>query len=117
MRGVCASAISSPNISYASNAGQWPRERWPMRAEAQSLAMRAALPLLLLLTFFGGTPAVAQVSSLDSIGITVSDLDRAIDFYTRVLTFEKESEREVAGSDYEHLFGVFGIRLRVARLR
>jgi catechol 2,3-dioxygenase-like lactoylglutathione lyase family enzyme len=84
---------------------------------ARSVAMGAALPLLLILTFLGGSPAVAQVSSVDSIGITVSDLDRAVDFYTRVLTFEKESEREVAGSDYEHLFGVFGMRLRVARLK
>src|SRR4051812_20858889 len=88
-----------------------------MRAETRSLAMRAALPLSLILAFLGCTRAFAQVSSVDSIGITVSDLDRAVDFYTRVLTFEKESEREVAGTDYEHLFGVFGMRMRVARLK
>ncbi|MEJ1962761.1 MAG: VOC family protein [Gammaproteobacteria bacterium] len=83
----------------------------------RNVAIRAVLPLLLLLSFIGSTRAVAQVSSVDSIGITVSDLDRAVDFYTRVLTFEKESEREVAGTDYEHLFGVFGMRLRVVRLK
>jgi catechol 2,3-dioxygenase-like lactoylglutathione lyase family enzyme len=40
-----------------------------------------------------------------------------VDFYTNVLTFEKETDREVAGDAYEHLFGVFGMRLRVVRMR
>jgi catechol 2,3-dioxygenase-like lactoylglutathione lyase family enzyme len=62
------------------------------------------------------SPPIA-VSAVDSIGITVNDLDRAIDFYSRVLTFEKEAEREVAGPEYEHLFGVFGMRLRMARMK
>ena len=48
---------------------------------------------------------------MDSVGITVSDMDRAVDFYTKVLTFEKVAEREVAGEQYEHLYGVFGMRL------
>jgi catechol 2,3-dioxygenase-like lactoylglutathione lyase family enzyme len=62
-------------------------------------------------------PVTYAVQSVDSIGITVNDLDRAVDFYTHVLTFEKVAEHEVAGDAYEHLFGVFGVRLRVARLR
>jgi catechol 2,3-dioxygenase-like lactoylglutathione lyase family enzyme len=49
--------------------------------------------------------------------MTVSDLDRAVDFYTRVLAFEQISEVEVAGEAYEQLQGVFGVRMRVARLR
>lgn len=56
-------------------------------------------------------------SSVDTIGFTVSDLDRSIDFYVRVLGFEKVSERELAGEEYEHLEGVFGLRMRTARLR
>jgi len=55
--------------------------------------------------------------TVDSVAMTVSDLDRAVDFYTHVLDFERESDREVAGDDYEHLFGLFGLRLRVVRLR
>jgi catechol 2,3-dioxygenase-like lactoylglutathione lyase family enzyme len=35
----------------------------------------------------------------------------------KVLTFEKVSDVEVAGDEYEHLFGVFGLRIRVVRLR
>jgi len=59
----------------------------------------------------------APISAVDSVAVTVSDLDRSVDFYTKVLTFEKVSEREVAGDAYEHLFGVFGLRVRSARLR
>jgi catechol 2,3-dioxygenase-like lactoylglutathione lyase family enzyme len=57
------------------------------------------------------------VQAVDAIGMTVSDMDRAVDFYTRVLTFEKVSDVEVAGDEYEHLYGVFGLRIRVVRLK
>ena len=57
------------------------------------------------------------VQKLDSIGMTVSDLDRSVDFYTKVLSFEKVSEYEVDGADYEHLEGVFGLHMHTARLR
>ncbi len=59
-------------------------------------------------------PAVARV---EAIGMTVSDMDRAVDFYSQVLTFEKTSEREVHGEDFERLQGVFGARLRIVRMR
>jgi len=56
-------------------------------------------------------------TGVDSIGITVSDLDRSVEFYSNVLHFEKVTEYEAAGDEFEHLKGVFGLRLRVARLR
>ena len=59
----------------------------------------------------------ASVQGIDSIAVTVSDLDRSVDFYTKVLTFEKESEREIEGENWEHLYGLFGMKARVARLR
>jgi catechol 2,3-dioxygenase-like lactoylglutathione lyase family enzyme len=52
-----------------------------------------------------------------SVGMTVSDLDRSVDWYTRVLTFVKVSEVEASGPEVERLYGVFGARVRVARLR
>ncbi len=58
-----------------------------------------------------------QVAAVDSVAMTVGDMDRSLDFYTRVLTFEKVADREVAGDEYEHLFGVFGLRVRAVRLR
>src|SRR6266700_2629832 len=57
------------------------------------------------------------VQGVDAIGITVSDMDRAMEFYSKVLTFEKISDTEVAGENYEHLEGVFGLRMRVVRMR
>ncbi|HKS55397.1 MAG TPA: VOC family protein [Steroidobacteraceae bacterium] len=63
----------------------------------------------------GGTPPI--VRSIDSIGITVDDMDRAVEFYTKVLGFEKIDAREVAGEQYERLYGVFGMRLAITTLR
>ena len=57
------------------------------------------------------------VRCVDSIGLTVSDLDRSVEFYSTVLQFKKVSETEVDGDGYEHLTGVFGVRARIARLR
>ena len=69
-----------------------------------------AMLLLLLLAF----PAAAQV---EMVGMTVADMDRSVAFYSRVLGFETVSDVEVAGIEYERLQGVFGLRMRVVRLR
>lgn len=57
------------------------------------------------------------VSRIESVGFTVSDMNISLDFYTHVLPFEKVSDTEVWGSDFEHLTGVFGARARVVRIR
>ncbi len=44
-------------------------------------------------------------------------MDRSIDFYSRVLTFNKISDVELAGDEVEHLFGVFGSRVRIVRMQ
>jgi catechol 2,3-dioxygenase-like lactoylglutathione lyase family enzyme len=63
-------------------------------------------------------PASAQlVKSVDAVAITVSDIDRSVEFFSKVLSFEKVSDVEVAGSEYERLQGVFGARMRIARMR
>lgn len=58
-----------------------------------------------------------RVAAVESVGLTVGDMDRAVEFYTNVLTFRKISDVEVAGSAYEERAGVFGARLRVVRLK
>jgi catechol 2,3-dioxygenase-like lactoylglutathione lyase family enzyme len=60
--------------------------------------------------------AAAARSVVDSVGMTVGDLDRSVRFYTDVLAFERVAEWEEAGAEYEHVHGVFGARVRVARL-
>jgi catechol 2,3-dioxygenase-like lactoylglutathione lyase family enzyme len=57
------------------------------------------------------------VQAVDAVGMTVSDMDRSVAFFTDVLTFEKISDVELAGEEYERLQGVFGLRMRVVRLR
>jgi catechol 2,3-dioxygenase-like lactoylglutathione lyase family enzyme len=59
----------------------------------------------------------ANVTAVDSVGITVSDMDKAIQFYSEVLSFQKVSDVEVLGSEYERLQGLFGVRLRVVKMR
>jgi len=59
----------------------------------------------------------ALIHAVDVIGMTVADMDRSLAFYTQVLSFEPVSDVEVTGSEYEHLQGVFGLRMRVVRLR
>jgi catechol 2,3-dioxygenase-like lactoylglutathione lyase family enzyme len=54
---------------------------------------------------------------VDAVGLTVSDMDRSLAFYTRVLTFEPVSDHEIAGDAYDRLQGLFGVHMRVARLR
>ena len=78
--------------------------------------------LVLLLTLLGSiaradVPRAPVVATVDSIGITVSDIDRAVDFYTKVLSFRKIAEREVVGEQYEHLYGVFGMRLATVTMQ
>jgi catechol 2,3-dioxygenase-like lactoylglutathione lyase family enzyme len=51
------------------------------------------------------------------VSITVSEMERILEFYTEVLPFRKISDVEVWGSEYEHLQGVFGVRMRVVQLQ
>ena len=78
---------------------------------------RTFLSILLLAGALSAGNGARLVTSVDSIGLTVSDLDRSVDFYTNVLSFQKVSEFEADGAGFEHLQGVFGLRLRRARLR
>jgi catechol 2,3-dioxygenase-like lactoylglutathione lyase family enzyme len=77
-----------------------------------------ALPAALLLH---ETPApaatAARVEAVDAIGITVSDLERAVAFYTRVLTFEKIAEKTLNGPEWNAFFGLRDARAKVATLK
>ena len=65
-----------------------------------------------------GNFAFAQlVKSVEAVGMTVADMDRSIEFFNRVLTLEKISDVEVHGSEYEKLQGIFGLRMRVVRMK
>jgi catechol 2,3-dioxygenase-like lactoylglutathione lyase family enzyme len=59
----------------------------------------------------------ARAQAVAMVGMTVDDMDRSMDFYTRVLDFQKVSDDEVGGASYDSLQGLTHTRLRVVRLR
>jgi len=61
-------------------------------------------------------PSIA-VGAVDAIGITVNDADAEVEFFSKVLSFEKVSDVEVAGDEYERLQGLFGVRMRIVRMK
>ena len=76
--------------------------------------------LVTLLDGGGALPASAPavtVHSIAAVGFTVSDMDRSMAFYREVLTFEPVSDLEVDGPEYDQLWGVFGVRARIVRMR
>ena len=72
-----------------------------------------------MLTLVNWPPvALAQVvKSVETVGMTVSDMDRSVEFFSKVLSFEQVSDIEVYGPEYEKLQGVFGARARVVRMK
>ncbi len=72
------------------------------------------LLVLLAALAMPGTVA-ASVDAVGAVGLTVSDLDRSVEFYTGVLTFEQIGETEVSGPEVDRLQGIFGVL--IARLR
>jgi catechol 2,3-dioxygenase-like lactoylglutathione lyase family enzyme len=89
--------------------------------------MRRPAILLVVCVALGGftwiAGALAQTSqgpvveAVEAVGMTVADMERSVRFYSSVLSFEKVSDVEVTGSAYEQLQGVFGLRMRVVRMR
>jgi catechol 2,3-dioxygenase-like lactoylglutathione lyase family enzyme len=59
----------------------------------------------------------AAVTGVAAVAMTVRDMERAVNFYTRVLDFQPESVSEAAGERYGQLFGLAEVRLRLVRLR
>src|SRR5437016_6424967 len=82
------------------------RVQWPIKFAI------AALFALLSVTGFARSPQV----TVESVGVTVSDMDRSVAFYS-ALAFQKVSDVEVLGEQYEHLEGVFGARMRIVRMQ
>jgi catechol 2,3-dioxygenase-like lactoylglutathione lyase family enzyme len=61
--------------------------------------------------------ANATVHQVESIGLTVNDLDREVRFFTQVLPFEEISRAEIKGQAADDLVGRKLAVLKIARLR
>ncbi len=89
-----------------------------MTRTAATLVSILALVLGLALPALSAPPREKPlVTEVTSVGMTVRDMDSSVAFFRDVLTFEKVSDDEVAGREYEQLTGVFGVRMRGVRMR
>jgi catechol 2,3-dioxygenase-like lactoylglutathione lyase family enzyme len=73
------------------------------------------LILSIALALFASTVFAAR--EIRGFTLTVSDLDKSVAFYEQALGFTKVSERVVSDRDLDYLTGVFGTRIRSARLQ
>ena len=87
----------------------------PRRRSRAPLAALAALALFVAVAKAASAQALA--TEVATVVIPVSDLDRAVEFYGGVLSFEEIDRSERAGEPWERLEGVFGLRTRAVRMR
>ena len=80
-------------------------------------AHRVGLILLLTAVFPALAAAGSQALHVGSVAMTVADMDRSVDFYTHVLTFQKQNETERSGSEIDELYGVPNARIRAVDLK
>jgi catechol 2,3-dioxygenase-like lactoylglutathione lyase family enzyme len=86
------------------------------RRVAHSLVACAFAAALLLGSLWAAAQTTRPIQAVVRVGMTVGDMDRSVDFYTKVLDFKPATDVEIAGEQYEHLYGVFGMRARVVTL-
>jgi catechol 2,3-dioxygenase-like lactoylglutathione lyase family enzyme len=77
----------------------------------------SAVFLNFYLLIFNSSAFAQLVKAVEAIGMTVADADRSVEFFSKVLSFEKISDFEAHGKEYEALQGLFGLRMRVVRMR
>jgi catechol 2,3-dioxygenase-like lactoylglutathione lyase family enzyme len=84
---------------------------------SKSAAGSAHVALMGVLLFLARLPASSAVYQVESIGLTVNDLDREAQFFTQVLPFEEVSRSEYKGRASAELLGLSQTELKVAVLR
>jgi catechol 2,3-dioxygenase-like lactoylglutathione lyase family enzyme len=102
---------------FESRAARQQRSRLVLLLPALQLLLALALTSAPVLMAAQTAAPSALVQEVGAVSIVVADIDRSVDFYSRVLTFQKVSDMEVTRSDVEHLEGLFSVRMRIARMR
>ena len=72
---------------------------------------------ILLAAALLASSALAGAAEIRGFALTVSNLDRAVEFYEQALGFRKIEERTITDRNYDYLTGVFGTRVRAATLK
>lgn len=83
----------------------------------RTVLILAVLTCLSMMQVLAGESHSTSVAAVGSIGFTVSEMDRSVAFYSDVLTFKVISDVEVDGPEYDQLYGLFGVRVRIVRMQ
>ena len=81
------------------------------------LARRVGLLVLLAAVLPTLLASQSHTLQIGPVVMTVGDMDRAVHFYTSVLTFEKQNDVERAGPEIDALYGVPNAHVRAVDLR
>lgn len=82
---------------------------------ARSLIRRV---LLLVVVVATASAAPAQrITGVETVGFTVSSMDRSVEFYSRILQFQQISDQVVAAPEFGQSRGVPGAKARVVRIK
>ncbi len=57
------------------------------------------------------------IMAVASVGMIVSEMERSLDFYTSVLVCQKVSDITVTGDEFDRLYGLDHVRLRLVKLK
>jgi catechol 2,3-dioxygenase-like lactoylglutathione lyase family enzyme len=57
------------------------------------------------------------MTAVESIGMTVGEMERSLTFYTTVLSCKKISDIVLTGVEFDRLYGLSNVRVRVAKLQ
>jgi hypothetical protein len=57
------------------------------------------------------------VTEFAAVGMTVADMERSVDFYSRVLSFRKLSESDPDSDEYGELVNVSGAKTKTVRMQ
>jgi catechol 2,3-dioxygenase-like lactoylglutathione lyase family enzyme len=91
--------------------------RLPLRRLGWGLLLAVALQSALVAQVGATSSACCHVLQVRPVIVTVSDMDRSVDFYSRVLTFEKIRDTDRSGSQFDELYGVSNAHIRVVELK
>ena len=80
-------------------------------------ARRVGLLLLLIPALTTLLAAQTRVLQVGPVVMTVADMDRSVEFYMRVLAFEKQSDTERSGPEIDELYGIPNARVRAVDLK
>ena len=78
--------------------------------------LRRVLLALVLLAAASATLA-QKITGVETVGFTVSNMDRAVEFYSRVLQFQKTTDQVVVAPEFGQSRGVPEAKARVVRMK